>query len=159
MNGDLLSAALGGDMLGARQRRSATLTGKPNKIVRYLHYRAPGAPLPGCVSRRINDNLSYHSPTSMARIATRNEKTGQRIGHHRRSRLGSVIVQVPQCGRHVPAALHRARQLPRRPPRLASFVFDLPTVLGPRLDSSEQMHGRSGRRPAKNGSVLASRVH
>jgi hypothetical protein len=28
----------------------------------------------------------------MARIATRNEKPGQRVGQHRSSRLGSVIV-------------------------------------------------------------------
>ncbi len=129
MNGDLLGAALGGDMLGARQRRPATVTGKPDKIVRHQWYRAPRAPLPGRVSRRINDNLAYHSPTSMARIATGNEKPGQRIGQHRSSSLGSVIVQVPQCGSYVPTALHSAGQLPRRPPRLASFIVDLSTVL------------------------------
>jgi hypothetical protein len=67
----------------------------------------------------------------MARIATRNEKPGQRIGQHRSSRLGSVIVQVPQRRSHVPTALHCGGQLPRGPPRLASFVIDLSTVLGP----------------------------
>jgi hypothetical protein len=92
VNGDLLGAALGGDMLGARQRRPATLTGKPDKIVRNERYRAPRAPLPGRVRRRVDDNLAHHSPTSMARIATRNKKPGQCIGHQRSSRLGSVIV-------------------------------------------------------------------
>jgi hypothetical protein len=92
MNGDLLDAALGGDMLGARQRRPATVTGKPDKIARNERYRAPRAPLPGRVSRRIDDNLAHHSPTSMARITTRNEKPRQCIGDYRSSRLGSVIV-------------------------------------------------------------------
>jgi hypothetical protein len=92
VHGDLLGAALGGDVLSPRQRRPAAVSGKPDKIFRYQRYRATRAPLPGRVSRRINDNLAYHSPTSMARIATRNEKPGQRVGQHRGSRFGSVIV-------------------------------------------------------------------
>jgi hypothetical protein len=92
VNGDLLGAALGGDMLSAHQRRPATVTGKPDKIVRYQGDRAPRAPLPRRISRGINDNLPDHSPTGMARIATRNEKPRQRVGHQRSFGLGSVIV-------------------------------------------------------------------
>jgi hypothetical protein len=33
VNGDLLGTALSGDMLGAHQRRPATITGKPDEIV------------------------------------------------------------------------------------------------------------------------------
>jgi hypothetical protein len=33
VNGDLFSTALRGDMLGAHQRRSATITGKADEIV------------------------------------------------------------------------------------------------------------------------------
>jgi hypothetical protein len=33
VHGDLLGSALGGDMLGARQRRAATVTGQPDEIV------------------------------------------------------------------------------------------------------------------------------
>ena len=130
MNGDLLGAALGGDMLGARQRRPATVTGKPDKIVRHQGHGAPRALLPGRVGRGINDNLADHLPTSMARIATRNEKPRQRIGHHRSFGLGSVIVQVPQCGSHAPPTLYRGGELSCGPPRLALFSIDLCTLLG-----------------------------
>jgi hypothetical protein len=131
VNGDLLGTALGGDVLGARQRRSATVPGKPDEIVRYQRYRAQRALLPGRVSRRINDHLTHHSPTSMVRIATRDEKPGQRVGHPHSFRLRPVGIQVPQCGTHIPAALHCAGELPRRPPRPVSFIIDLSTVLGP----------------------------
>ncbi len=107
MNGDLLGAALGGDMLGAYQRRPATIARKPHEILRYQRYRAPRAPLPRRVGCRIDDNLSNDSPTSMVRIATRNEEPGQRLSHPQSSGLGTVPVQVPECGTHVPAALHR----------------------------------------------------
>jgi hypothetical protein len=39
-----------------------------------------------------------------------------------------VIVQVPECGGHIAAVLHRAGQLPRGSPRLAPFIIDLSTV-------------------------------
>jgi hypothetical protein len=131
VNGDLLGTTLGGDMLGAREGRPARVTGEPDEIVRDQWYRAPRASLPGRVSRRIDDHLTHHSPTGMVRIATRHEKPGQRVGHPDSFRLRPVGVHVPQCGTHVPAALHCAGQLPRGPPRLASFIIDLPTVLGP----------------------------
>jgi hypothetical protein len=130
VNGDLLGATLGGDMLGARQRRPPTLAGKPDEILRYQRYRAPRAPLPRRVRRRIDDDLTHDSPTRMVRIATRNEEPGQRLGHPQSSGLGPVTVQVSQCGTHVPAALHCPGELPRSPPRLASFIIDPSTVLG-----------------------------
>ena len=76
VNGDLLGTTLGGDVLGARQRRPAAVTGKPDQIVRNQRDRAPRALLPGRVSGRIDDNLAHHSPTSMMRITARNEKPG-----------------------------------------------------------------------------------
>lgn len=81
VDGDLLSAALGGDMLGAGQRCPATVGGKPEEIFRHERYRAPRAPLPRRVSRRIHDNLTHDSPTTMVRIAARNEEPGQRLGY------------------------------------------------------------------------------
>jgi hypothetical protein len=132
---DLLSAALGSDMLGARQRRPAPVTGEPDEIIGHQHDRAPRALLPGRVSRRVNDNLADHSPTSVVRVATRDEKPGQRVGDTHRSRLSPVSIQMPQCGTYVPAALHCHGELPRRPPRLASFFVDLSTVLGPRVST------------------------
>jgi hypothetical protein len=150
VNGDLLGAALSGDMLGACQRRPPTLAGKPDEILRYQRYRAPRAPLPRRVSGRIDDNLTHDSPASMVRIATRNEKPGQRLGHPQSSGLGPVTVEVPQCGTHVPAALHCPGELPRSPPRLvASFILDPSTVLGRKpaimLDSYDQRQSATPR--------------
>jgi acetyl esterase len=142
VNGDLLGAALSGDMLGARQRRAPTVAGEPDEILRYERYRAPRALFPRRVSRRIDDDLTHDSPPSMVRIATRNQKPGQRLGHPQSSGLGPVTVQVPQRGTHLPPALHRSGQLPGCPPRLASFIIDPSTVLGHeatlRLDSDDR---------------------
>ena len=77
MDGDLFGTALRGDVLGAHQRRPATITGKPDEIVGYQRYRASRALLPGRVGRRINDDLAHHSPTRMVRIAPRDQKPGQ----------------------------------------------------------------------------------
>ncbi len=129
VNGDLFGPALGGDMLGPCQRRPATVAGKPEQVLRYERYRAPRAPLPRRVSRGIDDNLTHDSPTRMVRIATRNEEPSQRLGYTLSSGFGPVTVQVPQCGTHVPSALHCPGELPRTPPRLASFIIDPSTVL------------------------------
>jgi hypothetical protein len=113
VNGDLFGAALGGDMLGAHQRRPATITGKPDEIVRYQRYRASRALLPRRVSGRINDDLADHAPTRMVRIATRNEKPGQRVRYRHSSRLRPMGIQVPQRSADVPAVLDRTGELPR----------------------------------------------
>lgn len=131
VNRDLLGAALGGNMLGACQRRPATVAGKPEEILRDERYGASRAPLPRRVSRRIDDNLTHDSPTSMVRIAARNEEPGQRLGYPHSSGLRPVTVQVPQRRTHVPAALDRPGELPGGPPRLASFIVDTSTVLDP----------------------------
>jgi hypothetical protein len=130
VNGDLLGATLSGDVLGTCQRRPPTLAREPDEILRYQRYRAPRAPLPRRVRRRIDDDLTHDSPTSMVRIATRNEEPGQRLGHPQSSGLRPVTIQVPQCGTHVPAALHCPGELPRSPPRFPSFIIDPSTVLG-----------------------------
>jgi hypothetical protein len=136
VNGDLLGAALSGDMLGTCQRRPATIAGKPEEILRYQRYRAPRASLPRRISRGIDDNLTHYSPTSMVRIATRDEKPGQRVGYTQRSGLGRVTVQMPQRSTHVPAALYCPGELPRTPPRLASVIFDPSTVLDQKAATS-----------------------
>ena len=87
VNRDLFGAALGGDMLGACQRCPATVAGKPQEIFRDQRYRAPRAPLPRRVSRRIDDNLTHDSPTTMVRIAARNEEPGQRLGYAQQLRV------------------------------------------------------------------------
>ncbi len=129
VNRDLLGAPLGGDMLRACQRHPATIAGKPEEILRHQRYRAPRAPLPRRVSRRIDNNLTHDSPASMVRIAARNEKPRQRLGYPHSPGLGPVTVQVSQRGPHVPAALDRPGELLGSPSRPASFIIDLSTVL------------------------------
>ena len=119
VNRDLLGAALGGDVLGAGQRRPAGVIGKPEEILRDQRHRPPRAPLPRRVSRRIDDNLTHDSPTTMVRIATRNEEPGQRLSYPYSSRLGPVTVQVPQCGTHVNG---RRRPLWQAPGRSAAAL-------------------------------------
>jgi hypothetical protein len=130
VNGDLFGTTLGGDVLGEHQRRPAAITGKPDEIVWYQRYCASRALLPGRVCRRINDDLADHPPTRMVRIATRNEKSGERVRYPHSARLRPISIQVPQCGADLPAALHGTGELPRWPPRLASFIIDPFTVLG-----------------------------
>jgi hypothetical protein len=161
MNRDLLGAALGGNMLGACQRRPATVAGKPEEILRHERYGASRAPLPRRVSRRIDDNLTHDSPTSMVRIATRNQESRQRLGYPHSSGLRPVTVQVPQCGTHFPAALDRPGELPGGPPRLACLIIDPSTVLDPegrppfgassRRSGARQRRGRFPRRPRLSG--------
>jgi hypothetical protein len=106
VNGDLLGAALGGNMLGAGQRRPAAVAGELEEILRYQRYRPSRALLPRRVSWRIDDHLTDDSPAGMVRIATRHEEAGQRLGYSLSSGLGPMTVQVPQCGAYAPSALH-----------------------------------------------------
>jgi hypothetical protein len=95
MHGDLLGAALSGEMLGARQRRPAGLPGQPNEIIGDQRYRAPRASLPGRISHRINHDLTHHSPPRVVRVATGYEKSSERVRHSRRFWLGSMLVEMP----------------------------------------------------------------
>jgi hypothetical protein len=87
VNGDLFGAALGGDMLSARQLRAPTVAGKADEILGYERYRASRALLPRRVGRRVHDDLADDSPTRVVRIATRNEKPCECLRDAQRSRL------------------------------------------------------------------------
>jgi hypothetical protein len=65
---------------------------------------------------------------------------------------------VPQCGGNVSAALHRAGQLPRRPPRLASFIVDLSTVLGPKASTPYDPWEALRRRSAHGATSAGERI-
>ncbi len=95
VNSDLFGAALGGDVLGVGQLRPSTTAGQRNEILGHDRYRASRALLPGRVGRRVNDDLTDDSPTSVMRIATRNQEPRERIGHPTGSGLGGVDVQMP----------------------------------------------------------------
>jgi len=65
------------------------------------------------------------------RIAPRDQKPRERIGHALGFGLGRVSVQMPERGTDVPALLHRPRQFPRGPRSVSLFVVDPFTVPAP----------------------------
>jgi hypothetical protein len=139
VDSDLFGAPLGGDVLGAGQLRPPTVACEGDEILGDHWHRASRALLPRRVGRRVDDNLTDDSPTSVMRVATRNKKPRERIGHSIGSRLGGVDVQMPQCGTDVPAVVHRPGQFPRGSPRLASFIVDSFTVAGRSLLSARTL--------------------
>jgi hypothetical protein len=92
---DLFGAPLGGNVLGAGQLRPPTFAGQGDEVLGEHRYRAPRALLPWCVSRRVDDNLTDGSPTSVMRVATRNKKPRERVRDRIGSGLGRVNVQMP----------------------------------------------------------------
>jgi hypothetical protein len=92
---DLFGAPLGGDVLGVGQLRPPTVAGKGDEILGDHRYRASRALLPWRVGRRVDDNLTNDSPTSVMGVAARNKKPRERIGHPMGSGLGRVDVQMP----------------------------------------------------------------
>jgi hypothetical protein len=67
--------------LGVDQLRPPTVAGKGDEILGDHRYRSSRALLPWRVGGRVNDNLTDGSPTSVVRVATRNKKPRERIGH------------------------------------------------------------------------------
>jgi hypothetical protein len=92
---DLFGAPLGSDVLGVGQLRAPTVAAKGDEILGDHRYRASRTLLPWRVGRRVDDNLTDDSPTSVVRVATRNKKSRERIGHPIGSGLGCVDVQMP----------------------------------------------------------------
>ena len=95
MNRDLLSASLGGDVLGLGQLRSPTVAGECDQILGHHRYRASRTLLPRRVRRRVDDNLPDNPPTSVMRVASRNQKPRERVGHSIGPGLGCVDVEMP----------------------------------------------------------------
>jgi hypothetical protein len=92
---DLFGAPLGGDVLGVRQPRPPTVASQGDEVLGDHRHRASRALLPWRVGRRVDDNLTHDSPTSVMRVATRNKKPRERSGHRIGSGLGCVDVQMP----------------------------------------------------------------
>jgi hypothetical protein len=157
VRGDLLGAALRGDVLSARELRAATGTSQADEVTGDQWHGAPRTLLPRRVGSRVNDDLADDSPTRVMRIASRDEKPCQRLGHPDRSRLGSVAVEMPQCGPYLTAVVDRPGQLAGGRWRLAWSILDPSTVLAPgvaaidRAAATPLLRGGAGRaagRPA-----------
>jgi hypothetical protein len=139
VHSDLFGAPLGGDVLGAGQLRPSTVASEGDEILGNHRNRTSRALLPWRVGRRVDDNLTDDSPTSVMRVATRNKKPRERIGDAIGSGLGGVDVQMPERGTDVPAVIYRPGQFLRGPPRLASFIVDPLTVAGRSLLSARTL--------------------
>lgn len=115
---DLLRAALGGDVLGARELRAATRSGKVQQIGGYERHCPAGTLLPRSVGGRIHHDLTNDSPARMMRVAPSDEKARERLGNGGCPRLGAVTVEMAQCGADVAPVVDRSRELHRTPPWL-----------------------------------------
>ena len=80
MESDLFGASLGGDVLCVGQLRPPTVAGECDEVLGDHRYCASRTLLPGRIGRRVDDNLTDDSPTSVMRIATRNKKPGSGAG-------------------------------------------------------------------------------
>jgi hypothetical protein len=92
VDGNLLGAAPGSDMLCARQRRAPAVGGQADEILGHQRYGSAGAFLPGGVGRGVDDNLTDDSPPRVVRVASGNEKPRECFSDPHRSRLGAVAV-------------------------------------------------------------------
>ena len=95
MHGDLLGAALGSDVLRARQRRAATIARQRDQVLGDEWYGSAGAPLPRRIGRRVDDDLTDDSPTRVVRVTAGDQKTRQGFGHAHCARLGRMAVKMP----------------------------------------------------------------
>jgi hypothetical protein len=119
VTGDLFGATLSGHVLSARQLRSATVACEADQVLSYQRDRPPRAFLPRGVGRRVHNDLTHDSPARMVRIAARDKKSRERLGHPVRPGLGPVAVEMSQCGADATPAINRPGELPRSRPRLA----------------------------------------
>lgn len=95
VNSDLFGAPLGGDVLRVSQLRPPALAAECDQILGDDGCRASRALLPRRIGRRVDDNLTDDSPTSVMGVATRNEKPGERVGHSLCPGLGCMDVEMP----------------------------------------------------------------
>jgi hypothetical protein len=82
-------------VLGMRQLRPPGIACKRHEVTSDDWYRASRTLLPRRVSSRVDDYLTHDPPTRVVRIAPRDEKPRERIGHALRPRVGRVAVQMP----------------------------------------------------------------
>ncbi len=84
VNGDLLGAALCGDVLCTREWRTTAVTRQPEQILSDQRDCSTRALLPRCVGRRVDDDLTDNSPARVVRIAAGDQKPRERLRHPQR---------------------------------------------------------------------------
>lgn len=140
VHGDLLGAALGGDVLGTRQRSAPVVAGEVHQVVGDQPHSSPRAFLPRCIGRGVHDNLTHDPPAGVVGVAAGDEKPGQSLGDSGRSRLGAMAVEMSERGADTTTVLHCPGELTWGPARLFSVIVDPFTVLGAwRADESLEL--------------------
>jgi hypothetical protein len=118
--GDLLRAALGGDVLGAGERGAPALVGQVAQVLGDERDGAARAPLPRRVGGGVDDDLADDAPPGVARLAAADEEARERLGDEVRVGLGAVGIEVAQRLADAAAAADRAGELGGGAPRRLS---------------------------------------
>jgi hypothetical protein len=143
VDGDLLRPPLSGDVLSVGELRAPAIATQIDEILRDERYRASRAFLPGRVGRRVDDNLTDDSPTGVMRVAPRDQKPRERIGHALGFGLGTVDVEMPKRGTDISAVVHRPGQLPCGLRSVSSSVD--PFTVAARRSASGETHAPGDR--------------
>jgi hypothetical protein len=130
VNGDLLGAALGSDVLCACQRRASAVAGEGDEVLGDEWYGAPRALLPRRVGRRVDDNLTDDTPARMMGVTAGDEKPRQRLGDPGGARLGSMAVEMSEGGTDMTAVVHCPGELAGGAPRLCVIVDPFRVLAG-----------------------------
>jgi hypothetical protein len=117
VDGDLLGAALGRDVLCAREWGAPGVTRAADEVLGDQRDGPSGTFLPGRVGLGVDDHLTHDPPTGVARVTAGDEKPRQRLCHFDRVGLGPMTVEMaPRCA-DAPALVDRSGELAGGPPR------------------------------------------
>ena len=94
VTGDLLGAALRGDVLCVCELGATALAGKAQQVVGYDRYRTTGTSLPWRIGGGVHHNLTDDSPAVVVRVAAGDEEAGEGFGNSGRSGFGRVSVEM-----------------------------------------------------------------
>jgi hypothetical protein len=118
--GDVLGATLGGDVLGAGQRRAAAPAREAEQVLDHLGDGAARAFLPRRVGGRVYDDLTDDPPARVVGLAAGDEEVRERLGDDDRVALRPVLIEVAQCRGDVATLSDGSGKLLCSPPGLAS---------------------------------------
>ena len=125
---DLLGTALRGDVLGTHQGHASTVLGDIQQILGHEWHGSTSAFLPGGIGRRVDNDLPYHPPSRVVRVAAGDQKPREGLSDAGGSVLRAMLIKVTQCLADAATVVHRSGDLGRGSPRLA-FNLDTSTVL------------------------------
>jgi len=118
--GDVLGTTLGGDVLGARQRRAAALAGEAQQVLGNFRDGATRTFLPGRVGGGVHNDLTDHPPARVVRLAAGDEKLGKRLGDDDRVALRPTLIKMAQRRGDITTLPDGSSKLECGPPGLAS---------------------------------------